>query len=164
MYRGFAPVSTIVRYNRCKGFAKSGQVLCRACKVCKVLGKGGGGVRSYEWIGRQRGDGAAAESPSESPRPLTRPAPFDKGAFFLRGRSPREEPPHQGRWPRSRPEGSRKLAGGCPLTGGNVRPVGTLQASQARPAPLMGSLLRAAPEIIAAVKNNGGSGEPPTQR
>ena len=29
---------------------------------------------------------------------------------------------------------------------------------------LMGSLLRAAPEIIAAVKNNGGSGEPPTQR
>ena len=39
----------------------------------------------------------------------------------MRGRSPREEPPHQGRWPRSRPEGFRKLAGGCPLTGGNVR-------------------------------------------
>ena len=56
----------------------------------------------------------------------------------MRGRSPREEPPHQGRWPRSRPEGFRKLAGGCPLTGGNVRPVGTLQASQARPAPLKG--------------------------
>ena len=48
MYRGFAPVSTIVRYNRGKGFAKRGQVLCRACKVCKVWGKGegGGGVRS----------------------------------------------------------------------------------------------------------------------
>ena len=34
-------------------------------------------------------------------------------------------------------------AGGCPLTGGRVKPVGTLQASQARPAPLMGSLFRA---------------------
>ena len=128
----------MVRYNRGKGFAKRGQVLCRECKVCKVLGKRGGAgseelrekreERREEWIGRQRGDGAAAESPSESPRPLTRPAlrartplslrdisphsgesPFDKGAF-LRGRSPRGEPPHQGRWPRSRPEGFRRLA------------------------------------------------------
>ena len=32
------------------------------------------------------------------------------------------------------------VGGGCPGTGGDVRPVGTLQASQARPAPLMGSL------------------------
>ena len=37
-----------------------------------------------------------------------------------------------------------QLTGGCPKTGGNTQPVGTLQASQARPAPLMGSLLRAA--------------------
>ena len=91
---------------------------------------------------------------------------------LLRGRSPREKPPHQGRWPRSRPEGFSPLTGSIarlragharplrtavnwlrtrgareggspppfPLTGGDARPVGTLQASQARPAPLMGSL------------------------
>ena len=35
------------------------------------------------------------------------------------------------------------VGGGYPKTGGNTQPVGTLQASQARPAPLMGSLLRA---------------------
>ena len=34
-------------------------------------------------------------------------------------------------------------AGGYPKMGSNAQPVGTLQASQARPAPLMGSLLRA---------------------
>ena len=91
---------------------------------------------------------------------------------LLRGRSPRGKPPHQGRWPRSRPEGSSPLTGSIaksragharplrgdtngwftrgareggspppfPLTGGDARPVGTLQASQARPAPLMGGL------------------------
>ena len=31
----------MVRYNRGKGFAKRGQVLCRECKVCKVWGKEG---------------------------------------------------------------------------------------------------------------------------
>ena len=94
----------------------------------------------------------------------------------MRGQSPRGKPPHQGRWPRSRPEGfsplmgsiakpragharplrtavnglrtrgaregdspsPSKLVGGCPGTGGDARPVGTLQASQARPAPLKG--------------------------
>ena len=85
---------------------------------------------------------------------------------------PAGKPPHQGRWPRSRPEGFSPLTGSIarlragharplrtavnwlrtrgareggspppfPLTGGDARPVGTLQASQARPAPLMGSL------------------------
>ena len=136
---------------RCKGYrGGNGKAAGRACpaptdcrkKVVDERGEGGRqpGPFSRAEVAREW---AATHSPSESPSPLTRPAPFDKGAFFLRGRSPREEPPHQGRWPRSRPEGSRKLAGGCPLTGGNVRPVGTLQASQARPAPLMGSLLRA---------------------
>ena len=32
------------------------------------------------------------------------------------------------------------VGGGCPGMDGDARPVGTLQASQARPAPLMGSL------------------------
>ena len=41
-----------------------------------------------------------------------------KRGAFLRGRSPRGKPPHQGRWPRSRPEGFGKLAGGCPLMRG----------------------------------------------
>ena len=35
------------------------------------------------------------------------------------------------------------VGGGYPKMGSNAQPVGTLQASQARPAPLMGSLLRA---------------------
>ena len=42
-----------------------------------------------------------------------------KRGAFLRGRSPRGKPPHQGRWPRSRPEGFGKLAGGCPLMRGH---------------------------------------------
>mgnify|MGYP006940222805 CR=1 FL=1 len=125
MYRGFAPVSTIVRYNRCKGFAKSGQVLCRACKVCKVLGKGGGGVRSYEWIGRQRGDGAAAEGPSKPLRPRGLGQLPCEGSL-LRGRSPREKPPHQGRWPRSRPEGFSPLTGSIAKSrAGHARPLRT---------------------------------------
>ncbi len=40
------------------------------------------------------------------------------------------------------PQAAAGVVGGCPLMGGHARPVGTLQASQARPAPLMGSLLR----------------------
>ena len=42
---------------------------------------------------------------------------------LLRGRSPREKPPHQGRWPRSRPEGF------SPLTVGIAKP----RAGHARP-------------------------------
>ena len=67
MYRGFAPVSTIVRYNRGKGFAKRGQVLCRACKVCKVWGKGGGEVRSG--LGGKGVTGRRREA-AEGSRPL----------------------------------------------------------------------------------------------
>ena len=50
-----------------------------------------------------------------------------------------------------------------PLTGGNAKPVGTLQASQARPAPLMGSLFarakparEASPSGEVAAKQAGG--------
>ena len=107
----------MVRYNRGKAFAKRGQVLCRECKVCKVWGKGGGGgvrreerrEKRVEWIGRQKGDGAAAESPAKPLRPAGAASSPVRGAF-LRGRSPRGKPPHQGRWPRSRPEGFRRLA------------------------------------------------------
>ena len=36
------------------------------------------------------------------------------------------------------PQAAAGVVGGCPLMGGHARPVGTLQASQARPAPLKG--------------------------
>ena len=102
----------MVRYNRGKGFAKRGQVLCRECKVCKVWGKRGWGEelreKREEWIGRQRGDGAAAESPSESPSHLTVTAPFDKGAFCAGGARERSLP-SQGRWP-SGSDGRRGFA------------------------------------------------------
>ena len=122
----------------------NGEVEGRACpaptgwrkKVADERGKGGRQYAPSQWaeVDRER---VVTHSPSESPRPLTRPAPFDKGAFFLRGRSPRGEPPHQGRWPRSRPEGFRKLAGGCPL----MRSHGQLRAAYIMP-PLQSSCYR----------------------
>ena len=45
---------------------------------------------------------------------------------LLRGRSPREKPPHQGRWPRSRPEGFSPLTAGiAKLRAGHARPLRT---------------------------------------
>ena len=47
-------------------------------------------------------------------------------------------PPCKGYVGRPAPRPPRELVGECPLMGGHARPVGTLQASQARPAPLKG--------------------------
>ena len=45
---------------------------------------------------------------------------------LLRGPSPREKPPHQGRWPRSRPEGFSPLTVGiAKLRAGHARPLRT---------------------------------------
>ena len=52
------------------------------------------------------------------PSGLASSASSPKRGAFLRGQSPRGKPHHQGRWPRSRPEGFGKLAGGCPLMRG----------------------------------------------
>ncbi len=43
MYRLFLRVSTMVRYNRGKGFAKERSVLCGRCKICKEYAKTAGG-------------------------------------------------------------------------------------------------------------------------
>ena len=53
-------------------------------KVADERGKGGRQPSPSQWaeIDRER---VVTHSPSESPRPLTRPAPFDKGAFFCAG-------------------------------------------------------------------------------
>ena len=80
---------------RCKGYrGGNGEAAGRACPAPT-------GWR--EWVAGERGEGgrqpgpfsraevarewAATHSPSESPSPLTRPAPFDKGAYTspLRG-------------------------------------------------------------------------------
>ena len=130
-----------------------------------------------------------------------RPAPHCVGRL-LRGRSPREKPPHQGRWPRSRPEGFSPLTGSIAKSrAGHARPLRTAVNRCARegqgraaarpfavggwlpenwwqhtarrdPSGLAGSAsspdgepfcgLR--PRWRAAVKNHGGSGEPPTQK
>ena len=45
---------------------------------------------------------------------------------LLRGQSPRGKPPHQGRWPRSRPEGSSPLTGSIAKSrAGHARPLRT---------------------------------------
>ena len=118
---------------------------------------------------------------------------------LLRGRSLRGKPPHQGRWPRSRPEGFSPLTGSIAKSrAGHARPLRTavngLRTRGARegsspplcsgwrlpengwqhtarrdPSGLAGSasspdgepFCGLSPEIIAAVKNRGGSGEPP---
>ena len=52
---------------------------------------------------------------------------------LLRGRSPREKPPHQGRWPRSRPEGFSPLTGSMAKPrAGHARPVRTAVNRRAR--------------------------------
>ena len=52
---------------------------------------------------------------------------------LLRGRSPREKPPHQGRWPRSRPEGLSPLTVGiAKLRAGHARPLRTAVNRRAR--------------------------------
>ena len=108
----------MVRYNRGKGFAKRGQVLCRECKVCKVWGKEGGWSeelrekreeRREEWIGRQRGDGAAAESPAKPLRPAGAASSPLRGAPFCAGKAREESLPSQGRWP-SGSDGRRGFA------------------------------------------------------
>ena len=75
----------------------------------------------HKWVTDGRGEGGRQPGPSQwtggcpltgyDTRPVkapqasqARPAPHCVGRL-LRGRSPREKPPHQGRWPRSRPEG-----------------------------------------------------------
>ena len=70
----------------------NGKVEGRACpaptgwreKVVDERGKGGRQPAPSQWaeVDRER---VVTHSPSESPRPLTRPAPFDKGAFFCAG-------------------------------------------------------------------------------
>ena len=42
------------------------------------------------------GERAAAGGAAKPPRPLARPAPFDKGAFFARAKPAREASPHRG--------------------------------------------------------------------
>ncbi len=68
------------------------------------------------------------ESPSTTGKRLSgaaSPTPHCVGRL-LRGRSPREKPPHQGRWPRSRPEGFSPLTVGiAKLRAGHARPLRT---------------------------------------
>ena len=54
---------------------------------------------------------------------------------LLRGRSPREKPPLTGEVAAKQAGGALGLAAGCPLAGGDAKPVKAPQASQARPAP-----------------------------
>ena len=51
---------------------------------CAREGRGRAAARPFSRaeVARER---VVTQSPSESPRPLTRPAPFDKGAFFCAG-------------------------------------------------------------------------------
>ena len=67
---------------------------------------------------RQKGSGKGCRrAASPTPRCVGR---------LLRGRSPREKPPHQGRWPRSRPEGFSPLTVGiAKLRAGHARPLRT---------------------------------------
>ena len=46
-----------------------------------------------EWIGRQRGNGRPRKARRNPPRPLARPAPFDKGAFLAQAKPAREASP-----------------------------------------------------------------------
>ena len=72
----------------------NGKVEGRACPaptgyhkwVADERGKGGRQPAPLQWTEVAR-EWAATQSPSESPRPLTQPAPFDKGASLspLRG-------------------------------------------------------------------------------
>ncbi len=55
------------------------------------------------------------------------------------------------------------VGGWLPENGCNGQPVGTLQASQTRPAPLMGSLLGLRPRMSSRYRHRG-SGEHPTQK
>ena len=68
------------------GAKDKGVVVARLCEwVVDERGEGGRQPAPSQWaeVVRER---VATQSPSESPRPLARPAPFDKGAFLpLRG-------------------------------------------------------------------------------
>ena len=62
---------------------------------CAREGRGRAAARPFSRaeVARER---VVTQSPSESPRPLARPAPFDKGAFFARAKPAREASPHRG--------------------------------------------------------------------
>ena len=76
--------------------------------------------------------------------PYNRQKGSGKGCRVRRPRRPAEgsPPPLQATLKGVRraacPQAAAGVVGGCPLMGGHARPVGTLQASQARPAPLKG--------------------------
>ena len=76
--------------------------------------------------------------------PYNRQKVTGKGCRGRRPRHPAEGSPSptshlkRGYVGRPAPRPPRELVGECPLMGGHARPVGTLQASQARPAPLKG--------------------------
>ena len=48
---------------------RGGRFCVERVKFVKFWERDGGGVRSYEWIGRQMGDGAAAEGQAKPLRP-----------------------------------------------------------------------------------------------
>ena len=104
---------------------------CKPLKGVQWQGCGPGmpGPYGVAWMGCAReGQGRAATSPfqvggwlpvngwrrkaRQSPSGLASSASSPVRGAFLRGRGPREKPPHQGRWPRSRPEGFRRLTSG----------------------------------------------------
>ena len=72
------------------------------------------------------GERAAAGGAAESPRPLARPAPFDKGAFFARAKPARGASPHRGGGrAAAMAGGALEVCGGGRYTGGmNPSPTG----------------------------------------
>ena len=103
-------------------------------------GQGRAAVRPFAVGGWLPGNGRPRKA-RQSPSGLASSASSPDGKPFCAGEARERSLPIRG----GGREAGRKGSGGwrgLPFTGGDTRPVGTPQASQARPAPLMGSLLR----------------------
>ena len=149
---------------RCKRYmGGNGKVAGRACPaptdchkwVVHERGKGGRQPVPLQWAGGCPGTGGDVRPVGTLQASQARPAPLM--GSLLRGRSPREKPPHQGRWPRKQAGGVRGLADGCPLMGyyGRLRAayMPPLQSCRSPPAGVRGNSRLKSGGRLGGVKN-----------